>query len=133
MATFQEYCREFVKDNIGKYIGQTYTGSEWSSVLTQQAAANGSLTYDREEAKRTLMSWWEDCAEYYDHEDAFDFMMINPFSMPEAFMVGMVIWGVDSLLSQCGAIRGHRDKPILLTDELATQICNEIENYTAKL
>lgn len=129
MKEFTDYCRDFITDNISYYQGQKVYGCDLGYTLCEGINANGTATYSRKEAKEYICEWWNDAADFSDYEE-FNFgKRSNPFDNPEAFMVKMVIEGVDSLLSQCQVIDDNWNDEIVLTDEVIDLITSSIINF----
>lgn len=132
MDTFLTYCRDYIKGNIHDYVGQVHYGSDLPFVITQGPNADGTLTYSRYEAMEYLREWWWDCADYYDWSmDNFGSVR-NPFDNPEAYMVCMVIEGVNILMSQCPDIDNNWNDDFELTKEIADRICELIDDFEIK-
>lgn len=132
MDTFLQYCRDYIKDNIHDYVGQDHYASDLSYTLTQGPNANGTLTFNRHDAMEYLREWWWDCADYFDWEVDNLGCVRNPFDNPEAYMVCMVIEGVNILISQCSFMDEHGDGLFELTAEIADSICSEIDDLEIK-
>ena len=78
-----------------------------------------------------LKAWWFDCGDYWEYEkDNFGEHPHNPFDNPEAFMVCMVIHGVDNILSQCRPINEAWNDTITLSDKFVAELKQEIEEVT---
>lgn len=134
MENFQNYCRKYVKNHIYGYVGRPYYGSDLGNCLTEGPNMDGSLTMSMHDAMEYLIEWWWECADYFNYEkDNFGDHIHNPFENPEAYMVCMVINGVDDLLAQCSVIDEHWSDKFELTEELASQICEEIESNDYKV
>lgn len=125
-----EYCKDFIKDHICNYIGQDVYGCDLAYTITEGINADGSCTYSTYEAKEYLKSWWDDCGNYWQWEnDNFGEHRWNPFDNPEAYMVCMVIEGVNTILQEF--FNEHDDLwngQFELTQELTDEICNRIKN-----
>lgn len=129
LESFLEYCQDFIKSSIRDYVGQTHYSGDLPFTITQGPNCDGTLTYSRQAAMEYLQAWWWDCADYYDMAmDNFG-QVRNPFDNPEAYMVCMVIEGVNSLLSQCGDVWDWKDE-FELTEEMADKICEKIDELT---
>lgn len=44
METFEEYCKNFIVDNLDAYVGTDVYGCDLSSTLTEEINVNGSAT-----------------------------------------------------------------------------------------
>lgn len=129
LESFLTYCKEYIKEHIDGYVGSVVYASELGWKLTEGPNTDGSLTYNRYDAMEYLKEWWWEADDYFDYEKSeFGAESIhNPFENPEAYMVSMVIEGVNSLINQCSAIEENWNEKIELTQEIAEQICQEIE------
>lgn len=129
MKEFTDYCRDFIIDNINDYKGEKVYGCDLYFTLCEGINANGTATFSRQLAKEYICKWWDDASDFSDHEK-FNFgERSNPFENPEAFMVKMVIEGVDSLLSQCQFIYDNWNDEIILTEEVINSITSDIEEF----
>lgn len=50
METFEEYCKNFIVDNLDAYVGTDVYGCDLSSTLTEEINVNGSATFSRQKA-----------------------------------------------------------------------------------
>lgn len=50
METFEEYCKDFIVDNLDAYVGTDVYGCDLSSTLTEEINVNGSATFSRQKA-----------------------------------------------------------------------------------
>lgn len=127
--TFLTYCREYIKNHIEEFVGQVVYAADLGLELTDAPNIDGSLTYSRYDAMEYLKEWWWEASDYFDYEKLeFGAENIhNPFENPEAYMVCMVIEGVNSLINQCSVIEENWNEQIELTQEISEQICKEIE------
>lgn len=100
IKSFVDYCKEYVADHINEYEGQMVYGCDLSYTLTAGPNSDGTLTYWTETAKEYLQEWFWEAGEYFKYEKAnFGENLHNPFENPEAYMVCMVIEGVNTLIS----------------------------------
>lgn len=51
METFEEYCKDFIVDNLDAYVGTDVYGCDLSSTLTEEINVNGSATFSRQKAR----------------------------------------------------------------------------------
>ena len=137
METFIDYCKQYIYDHIDEYRGQKVYPCDLGFTLTESPNCNGTLTYSREEAKEYLREWWDEADDYYEYErNNFGTGGHNPFANPEAYMVCMVIEGVDALISQAfDRIEGADwNEMVELTGDLIEQITEKVnENDTYRL
>lgn len=130
METLVEYCKDFIKDNIRDFEGQTHYACDVSSTVTESANCNGTLTYSRNKAKEYLKEWWDDCADYFQYEkDNFGENLHNPFENPESFMVSMVVEGCNAILSGCPIIEDNWHNKIELTEEVIDSILDYVDDF----
>lgn len=128
-----EYCRNWIKDHICDYIGQEEYACDLGYKLTEGPNCDGSCTYSTYKAKMYLKEWWEDAADYWQYEkDNFGENSHNPFENPEAYMVCMLIEGVNCLINQVKCIDEQWNDCIEITDELVAKIVAEIDQYEVK-
>lgn len=129
--SFLVYCKEWIKEHIEGYIGQTFYGCDLGITLTEGPNCDGSCTYSRYEAVEYLKEWWWEAADYFEYEKSeFGLESIhNPFDNPECYMVCMLIEGVNDLIAQCEVIDKNWNDKFELTEEIAQQICEEIEDF----
>ncbi len=132
METFNEYCKNYIKDHIDGYVGHSVYGCDLGFTITEGPNMDGSLTYSRYDAMEYLKEWWMDAADYFDWEKLNLGETRNPFDNPEAYMVCMVIEGVNSLLSQCGVVDVNWNDEFELTEEIAELICKEIDDLKVR-
>lgn len=130
METLVDYCKDFIKDNIRDFEGQTHYACDFSFTITEKANSDGTLTYSRNKAKEYLSEWWDDCADYVEYEKLhFGELTHNPFENPEAFMVCMVVEGCNAILSECPIIEDNWNNKIELTEEVIDSILDYVDNF----
>lgn len=100
MKEFFTYCKDYVLDNLDGYKGQKVYLCDLGSTLTMGPNMDGTLTFSRADALDYLKEWWVDAADYFDYERVEFGRNTNPFDNPEAYMVCMVIEGVNALISR---------------------------------
>lgn len=129
MEQFDVYCKDFIKDNIRDHLGRTVYACEFASEITMDINMDGTATYSTYEAKQYLKEWWDEAADYFRYEkDNFGENLHNPFENPEAYMVCMVIKGVDCLMAQVKEIYDAWNDQIYVTHELCDSICEQLED-----
>lgn len=102
METFEEYCKDFIVDNLDAYVGTDVYGCDLSSTLTEEINVNGSATFSRQKAMDYIKEWFDEAAEVYDYQvENYGRATQNPFENPEAWMVCMIIEGCANLIGQC--------------------------------
>lgn len=128
LESFTQYCKEFIKDHIDGYTDQMVYGAGLGHTITEGINADGSCTYSTYMAKQYLKEWWDDAADYFQYEKDNFGENNNPFENPEAFMVCMVIEGVNQLLMHY--FNAHDElynEQFELTQEIADEICDFVD------
>lgn len=125
---FETYCKEFIIDNIEEYENQTVYACDLAYTLAEGINADGTATYNRAEAIAYICEWWYDASDYSDYEKDNFGERSNPFKNPEAFMVRMVIEGVNIMLSRCTAVDEAWNDELTLTKDVIESIKADIEN-----
>lgn len=129
LETLTDYCKDFIINNIDDYSGQSIYGCDLGNTITEGINIDGSCTYSTYEAKKYIKFWWDEAADYFQYEkNNFGENLHNPFENPEAFMVCMVIQGVNSLLSQISFIDKNWNNEIKLTEKNIKKIIREIKD-----
>ncbi len=129
LKTLTDYCKDFIISNIDDYSDQSIYGCDLGCTITEGINADGTCTYSTYEAKEYIKFWWDEAADYFQYEkDNFGENLHNPFENPEAYMVCMVIQGVDSLLSQISFINKNWNNEIKLTEKNIKKIIREIKD-----
>ena len=132
IKSFVDYCKEYVADTINEYEGQNVYGCDLGYTLTETPNCNGTLTYSTAEAREYLQEWFYEAGEYFKYEKAnFGQNFHNPFENPEAYMVCMVIEGVNTLISdalnEIGQQEGEEDTDYWNREfELTKELCEKI-------
>ena len=109
LKDFVQYCKDYIYEHIDEHEGRdTYLG-DFGYELTEGPNMDGTLTYSTELAKEYLREWWEDAADYFKYEACNFGRNTNPFENPEAYMVCMVIEGVNALISDAVSDLGWDD------------------------
>ena len=135
MESFVEYCKDYIIDNLPDYEDQEVYGCDLYSTLTESDNANGSMTYSTYKAQQYIKEWWDDCAEFYEYADmtfGSDYVSkeLNVFANPEAFMLVMVMEGIDRLLSRVSVIDENGNYDITLDKETIDTIIDEVSEMT---
>lgn len=129
LETLTDYCKNFIISNIDNYSDQSIYGCDLGYTITEGINADGSCTYSTYEAKEYIKFWWDDASDYFQYEkDNFGENLHNPFENPEAYMVCMVIQGVNSLLSQISFINKNWNNKIKLTKKNIKKIIRGIKD-----
>ena len=132
MKNFNEFCKEYICDKLDEMEDVTVYACDLAYTLAESDNINGSITYNRAAAINYIREWWNDCADYSDHEENNFGKRSNPFANPEAFIVRMVIEGISSLLSQCNVIENNWNDQVELTSDVISEIKKEIEDKKVK-
>lgn len=131
METFEEYCKDFIVDNLDAYVGTDVYGCDLSSTLTEEINVNGSATFSRQKAMDYIKEWFDEAAEVYDYQvENYGRATQNLFENPEAWMVCMIIEGCANLIGQCKCVEEIWNDEVELTEELAEQIKEEIKGLS---
>lgn len=131
METFEQYCKDFINDNLDGYVGTDVYGCDLSHTLTEEINVNGTATFSRQKAMDYIKEWFDEAAEIYNYQmENYGSVSQNPFENPEAWMVCMIIEGCASLLSQCKCVDAIWNDEVEFTEELAEQIKDEIKDLT---
>lgn len=70
-----------------------------------------------------IKEWFDEAAEVYQYQlDNYGQVLQNPFENPEAWMVCMIIEGVNNILGQCDVVEEFWNDEIELTDEIIQKI-----------
>lgn len=133
LQDYNDYCRDFINENLENFEGQTVHACDLGIELTQEININGSATYSTYLAKEYLKHWWDDAADYFQYEkDNFGENSHNPFENPEAYHVCMIIEGVRSILSQCPFINKKWNEQFELTPKRIKKILKEVKNLNVE-
>lgn len=128
---FIPFCKEKILYELENYEGQTVYACDLGYKLTEDINANGSFTYSRELAKDYLKEWWDEASDYWEFEQLqFGEHIHNPFDNPEAYIVCMVIEGVNGLLSKCPLIEDNWNDEIELTDDVVSTLKQQVEELS---
>lgn len=137
MESFIDYCKNYVLEHIDEYEGQEVYLCDLGFTLTEYPNCDGTLTYSRAEAIEYLREWWYEASDYFEHEK-FNFgpeNVHNPFENPEAYMVCMVIEGVNMLISAAVNLLGMDDQwndEVELTADLIEKIKGAVKDNDAE-
>ena len=127
---FFDYCKEHLLEQLEAYEGSTHYACDLGCTLCEDAR-NGTLTFSTYEAQKYLQTWWWECGDYWEYEKFhFGEHMHNPFDAPEAYMVCMVIRGVEDILSQCKSIEDNWNEEVTLDEDFLKNLRSEIDEVT---
>ena len=133
LETLTDYCKNFIINNIDNYSDQSIYGCDLGNTITEGINIDGTCTYSTYKAKEYIKFWWDEAADYFQYEkNSFGENLHNPFENPDAFMVCMVIEGVNSLLSKSKFINKNWYNNIKLTDKNIKKIIREIKDLEVK-
>ena len=128
---FIPFCKDYLKEQLDEYEGQTQYACDLGYILTEGINADGSFTYSRELAKDYLKEWWDDADEYWVFEkEHFGENLHNPFENPEAYIVAMVVEGISGLLSKCQLIDDNWNDDIELTEENIALLKEQVDDLS---
>lgn len=130
---FSEFCRNHIAENLPEWLGQEVYMCDLGGELTQGTNCDGTFTFSTSLAKDYLREWFDEAGEYWDYEK-FNFgeNLHNPFNNPEAYIVCMVIEGVNSILSQCAIVDEMWNDQVELTQELIDEILEQIADVDVR-
>ena len=130
---FADYCKNYVYDHIYDHVGRVLYACDIASEITQSDTMSGSVTYSARLAREYLIWWWDDCANFEIalSERFGEHCGASAFTDSEAFMMNMVVAGVESLLEQCDTIQ--KNNKLTITRKIANKIVDEIKNKEVKL
>lgn len=133
IENFIDYCKSHIENEIDGYEGESIYLCDLGWELTRDANASGSLTYSSALAREYLKEWNDEAAEYWDFEQSeYGKHYQNQFDNPEAYMVCMVIHGVNRLIDYAIDELGLGDKwndKVELTEELIKQIVEKVNEF----
>lgn len=128
---FVEFCKNHILENIENYEGQSVYACDLGYTLTEGMNVDGTFTYSTDLAKDYLHEWWYEAADYWEYEKSnFGENYHNPFDNPEAYIVCMVIEGVNGLLARCDYIDKHWNDEIKLTKRAIATITKQVEELS---
>jgi hypothetical protein len=122
MKDFSEFCKDYLFERLDEYEGRNMYACDMAYILCEGANCDGTMTYSRAEAIKYLCEWWYDAADYSEYEQMNYGERSNPFENPEAYMVRMVICGIDYLLSRCEVVVESWNDELELTPEVIEAI-----------
>lgn len=128
---FITFCKDTIKEELDNYEGSAYYACDLGYTLTEGMNSDGTFTYSRELAKDYLKEWWDEADEYWDYEqENFGEHIRSPFGDPEAYIVCMVIEGVNGLLAKCPTIDKNWNEEIELTEDVICRIKDELDEIS---
>lgn len=127
---FIPFCKQQILDNIDEFEGDSKYGCDLGYELTQGMNCDGTFTYSTKEAMEYLQDWWWDAEQYSEYED-FNFgERTNPFKNVEAFLVRMVVEGVNGLMGKLPIIEEHWNDKLELTPENIETIKEQLDELS---
>lgn len=125
MEKFIDYCKDIIEDNIFDFINKEVCIDEFSYELTENANFNNT-----DKAKEFINEWWNEAAEFVDDDLLFDKRceISNYFRDPKQFMINMVRWGVDCLITDCTFIQDNWGDTIVIKEKDIENMWKEIKN-----
>lgn len=131
MQSFEEYCKDFINDKLEEYIGITVYGADLGFTLTEGINSDGTATYSKQKAMEYIKEWFDEAGEVYQYQvDNYGKACQNPFENPEAWMVCMIIEGVNNLLGQCETVENFWNDEKEITEELMENIKSEVQDLS---
>ncbi len=131
MINYEEYCKDFIEENLDGYIGTDNYGCDLAYTLTEGINRSGTATYNKYKATEYIKEWFDNAAEVYNYQvENYGRPLWNPFENPEKWMVCMIIEGCANLISQCKCVEEVWNDKVELTEELAEQIKEEIKGFS---
>ena len=128
IPNFIRFCKDKIINELKNYAGSEHNACGLGYILTEDINADGTFTYSRELAKDYIKEWWNDASDYWDYEQwSFGEHTHNPFDNPEAYLVCMVVEGVNVLLSKCEIIDNAWNDELELTEETIQAITEQVE------
>lgn len=133
MREYEEYVKDFIKDELQNNSGRTVYGCDLGYAITEGINVDGSATYSTEKAKQYIKHWWDEAAEVYEYQkENYGECLQNPFEEPEKFHVCMIIEGVNSLFGQCDTVEKFWNDEFELTQEVINKIIEEVDEKEIK-
>ncbi len=124
---FVPFCKNFIIENLDDHEGQSHYGCDLGSYLTDAMNCDGTFTYSTNKAKQLLQAWWWDAEQYSEYEELNFGQRTNPFKNIEAYLVRMVIEGVNAILSKCDIIDKNWNDELELTADTIATIKEQVE------
>jgi len=129
LKQFNAYINDFINDRLSDYEGVDLYACDLAYTLTEGINMDGTATYSTYLAKEYIKLWFDEASEYYEYEISnFGKNLHNPFESPEAFMVCMIIYGVESKLQESDYLNENWNDKITLTSKVIDIIKNESIN-----
>lgn len=126
--SYVEYVKDFILENLPNYEGQTVYGCDLGYTITEGINADGSATNSKSEAMEYIKEWFDEAAEVYNYQvENYGQACQNPFENPEAWMVCMIIEGVNAILGQCDAVEEFWNDETELTEEIIQKITEYVQ------
>ena len=129
MTGFIDFCKNWIAEHLDDYEGQQVYLCDLGYEITNGPNMDGTLTYDRALAIDYLKEWWWEATDYFEYEKLNFGNHVNPFGNPEAYMVCMVIEGVNTLIGTAVAELGMDwNEHVVLTPSLIDRIRESVKN-----
>lgn len=127
LESFLDYCKNYIIDHIKDWKEETKYACDLGNYLTEGPNIDGTLTYSTYMAKEYIREWWYEAGEYWEYEkNNFGENLHNPFDNPGAYMVCMVIEGVNAILSRCQYIEDNWNEEITLDEDTIKMIIEQV-------
>lgn len=134
MKSYEEYVKDFIKDELYNNIGREVYGADLGFALTESINIDGSATYNIRKAEEYIKEWWDEAADVYNYQKMnYGECLHNPFESLEKFHVCMIIEGVNSILSQCKVVDENWNNEFEITEDVYNLIIEQMENLEIEL
>ena len=128
MEKYVDYVKNFIKDNLPNLENETKYACDLGYYITECINVKGYATYNKQEAMQYIKEWFDEAAEVYEYEmENFGKVYHNPFKDPKAWMVCMIIEGVNAILCRCNVLEKCWNEEIVLTVDVIDSILAEVE------
>lgn len=129
IKSYTEYVKDFITDSLPEFEGREVYGCDLGYAITESINIDGTATYSTYEAMEYIKEWWFDAAEVYQYQkDNYGEVLQNPFENPEAWMVCMIIEGVNAILGQCETVEEFWNDETELTEEIIDKILEYVDS-----
>ena len=125
---FEEYCKKFIYDGLDSLEGTAKYACDLGYYICEGICVNRTATMSRSLAIEYIKEWWHDAADYFEYEETnYGKHIHNPFDCPESFMVCMILWGCEQMLSQVDVVSDNWNEKIEIHEILINHIKDELE------
>lgn len=129
MSNIMNYMIDVLLDKLDNYEGQTMYGADMGYELLEEENANGTYTFDENEALEWIKEYFDDCREVM---TSVEFNMgaenvVNAFQEPEKFMVVCMLEVSSRLLGNCALVDEYWNDELELNTENIETIKKQLE------